>query len=334
MEPRSCSFSNNASLPCVGEGESPDKSPISQLVKADTIADSSFMWADASQTLIFLDWDDTLFPTTELFDNWGLSSRYETWDALKLSDEQEGILETWRAALFQYLKIACALTERCVVITNARRPWVSKCIDRFAPNLRCLFDQEDGPRIVYARETLARHCRGSPGCPRGTPVQYTNEDILADERDEQLKRAKFFAMRREARAFYSKYSTQTWKNILSVGDSKYEHNAAKDLAFRRKAPERECLRIKAIVTPVRPLLRDLIYRLKLSTLLWPVYVNFDGDLDCDMNSPDQLPAVADALGMPELRSRIRNFPICEEDEDALIDDFDELAVLVHDRLME
>ena len=29
------------------------------------------------QTMFFLDWDDTLFPTTELFDRWGLPSTGE-----------------------------------------------------------------------------------------------------------------------------------------------------------------------------------------------------------------------------------------------------------------
>lgn len=44
-------------------------------LRSETVADSLANWADASQTLVFLDWDDTLFPTTELFDNWGLSKK-------------------------------------------------------------------------------------------------------------------------------------------------------------------------------------------------------------------------------------------------------------------
>jgi hypothetical protein len=58
-------------------------------------ANSLCQWAEASQTLIFLDWDDTLFPTAEIVDNWGFASRSTTWADVVLSDEQEHVLDKW-----------------------------------------------------------------------------------------------------------------------------------------------------------------------------------------------------------------------------------------------
>ncbi|CAE8693651.1 unnamed protein product [Polarella glacialis] len=45
---------------------------------SDASSSSLACYAEPSQTLIFLDWDDTLFPTTELFKRWNVSSRILT----------------------------------------------------------------------------------------------------------------------------------------------------------------------------------------------------------------------------------------------------------------
>jgi len=319
------------------EDEEKDSCPVSpqggQSAKCHTevVQNSLARWTEASQTLFFLDWDDTLFPTTQLFDTWGFSSQYGTWDTLELSAEQDRLLILWSAALKVYLQTAKSLSERYVIVTNALRPWVSECIKRFAPSLQHLFEREDGPQVVYAREALST-TRGGPGSPRGNPSRYTDQEVLAEEMDDLLKKAKFAAMQVEANRFYSQYKGQTWKNIISVGDAKYEHDAAQDLAFRRRTPARERLRVKTIVTPENPSLTDLIYRLRLGTLLLPAYVHFDGDLDIDMNNSASLTAVADALCMPELKRFNRPWPIMEEDEEAFTADFDEVAMLVHDQV--
>mmetsp|Transcript_21748 Transcript_21748/g.47510 ORF Transcript_21748/g.47510 Transcript_21748/m.47510 type:complete len:339 (+) Transcript_21748:63-1079(+) len=309
--------------------ESPD-SPKQQTM---TAANSAFHWSEPAQTLIFLDFDDTLFPTTDIFDRWGVPSKPDQWDKVDLTAEQVRDLKRWQDALFLYLRTARSLSDRCVIVTNAKRGWVDSCISRFAPDLQELFTRSDGPHVVYARETLS--LRDLPGSPRGNPVKYADTDeFTEEERAHQLTKAKFTAMQKEAKRFYSQYPEQTWKNILSIGDAKYEHDAAQDLAFRRRAPERERLRLKALITPACPRINDLTYRLRLATILWPAYVNFDGDLDLDMNTPERLQAIADALDMPELRGVIRPTPIREEDEAALEEDFDEVTVIVQNRIVD
>jgi hypothetical protein len=304
---------------------------------SETVANSLCKWAEASQTLIFLDWDDTLFPTTEIVDDWGLPPRIQDWTDMVFSDEQDRLLDKWGSALELYLKTTCSLSNHCVILTNAKRPWVTKCVERFAPHLKPLFDREDGPRVVYAREAQARTGHRRP-CSPGNPAWTTSEQS-PDERRLELTSAKLAAMRQEAKRFYSQYPNQTWKNIISVGDASYEHDAAQELAFCRRSPERERLRLKTIVTPEAPMIRDLTYRLRLATLLWPAHVHFDGDMSIDMNAPpEKLQSLADVLNMPELHKhecRLRPSPISEEDaedEEALANEFDEVAIAVHERV--
>jgi hypothetical protein len=138
-------------------------------------------------------------------------------------------------------------------------------------------------------------------------------------------------MRQEAKRFYSQYPDQTWKNVISVGDARYERDAAQEMAFTRKAPARERLRLKTILTQEEPALRDLTYRLRLATLLFPAHVHVDGDMSIDLNvCPEK--EFADALNMPELHNLIRLSPISEEDEKALADEFDEVVMAVHGRV--
>jgi len=297
---------------------------------SETVADSLCKWAEASQTLIFLDWDDTLFPTTHILDDWGLTSRFEGWTDLVLSDEQERLLDKWGSALELYLKTTCSLSDHCVILTNAKRPWVTKCVERFVPRLKPLFDREDGPRVVYASEAAVRS--GVRPCSSGNPARITLEPS-PDERCYELTSAKLAAMRQEANRFYSQYPGQTWKNIISVGDARYEHDAALELVFGRKSSDRERLRLKTIVTAMDPMIRDLTYRLSLATLLWPAHVHYDGDMSIDLNAPpEKLQSFADALNMPELHKLMRPSPITEEDEEVMANEFDEVAIAVHGRV--
>jgi hypothetical protein len=118
---------------------------------------------------------------------------------------------------------------------------------------------------------------------------------------------------------------------LSIGDAIYEHDAAQELAFRRVGSKRERLRVKTIVTPARPLMRDLTYRLKFARLMFRAYVNIDDDFDINMNSPNQLGEIANVLGMPELHRLIPQAPVSDADEGKLEEDLEDIEFLLHDR---
>jgi len=261
----------------------------------------------------------------------GIPSHPSKWDDLTvLLEEEERLMEEWRAALADYLNTASALSERCCIITNAKPGWVDACIARFAPDLVGIFARL---QIVYAGECLQKSDRLDPSSPRGRPVQfYGGERDFPEEMSDRLTKAKLEAMRKEAKKFYSRYPDQTWKNIISVGDAPYEHYAVQELGFKRKGPERERLRVKAIATPQDPSIAELTYRLKMATILFPDYVAYNDDLILDMNTPERMQAIAAALKIPELKNVIRaHIPpngIPEEEAQA---ELDELVMMVHEK---
>eukprot|EP00425_Heterocapsa_triquetra_P017371 CAMPEP_0195148958 /NCGR_PEP_ID=MMETSP0448-20130528/176206_1 /TAXON_ID=66468 /ORGANISM="Heterocapsa triquestra, Strain CCMP 448" /LENGTH=409 /DNA_ID=CAMNT_0040187585 /DNA_START=12 /DNA_END=1238 /DNA_ORIENTATION=+ len=261
-----------------------------------SLATSAQQYAEPGQTLIFFDWDDTLFPYTAIFEQWRIGRHGSK--PPPLPEELETELAAWREALYQYLAVACSLTDCCTIVTNAKRPWVDYCVDRFAPNLRPLLDgRTGGPTVVYAGEMLPpRESKLSRGAGSGLKLLAKYED-----RSKQLTAGKLAAMRNEATRFYSRYPEQTWKNILSLGDMKYEHDAVHELTSTRKSPPRERLRTKAILLPRRPSLSELTLRLKFSRLMLPAYVRFNGDIDLDLRTAaDPLQAIARALSIPQL----------------------------------
>jgi len=255
-------------------------------------------YGEAEQTLIFLDWDDTLFPTTDLLDRMDCEQYMMSEDPLP-ADVVE-LLADWRAAVYSYLVSATKLSARCVIVTNARRPWIDNCCKVFAPELLPMLDETTGcVGVVYANEVpLSKRRQRSKDF--ANPVSQSIEDKhMANQ--EKLTKQKQAAMHREAVKFYSQYPGQTWKNIFSLGDMHYEHDALQEMTFTRKAPAREQIRTKAILVPSQPALAELTLRLRFGATVLPAYIKFDGDIDVDLKtSREPYKTVMKALGLPEL----------------------------------
>ncbi|CAE8622133.1 unnamed protein product, partial [Polarella glacialis] len=321
-------FAGSASTPCEFAEEVPADHPLRQLSKTSDASDACY--AEPAQTLLFLDWDDTLFPTTELFERWNLPSQNysarnithpegsfasaSTMGSLpqkaaskvatveesegcqkvevgvhtkeerekkeeeeeeekkkkekkkeeeedlsewwfpdgELTPEQSSLLKDWQSALFQYLTTASRLSSQVVIVTNSRRPWVETCVSTFAPSCKKLFagstgGAKGGIKVVYALEVLqdmrSKRKLASNGWEGSFPVKCTMP--LSDlEVTEELTWAKFHA-------FYRRYKGQSWKNIISLGDRIYEHDAMMEMAMRRHAGRggREQLRVKSLLLP-------------------------------------------------------------------------------------
>jgi len=298
---------------------------MGRMATPNSVASSAWQYAEPTQTLFFLDWDDTLFPCTELFERWALPRRpgvrrggsaAKSGKAVARQTSQEQVpaelerdLERWREAVEEYLSVVCALSDRCVVVTNSSPPWVESCIERFAPNLRRFFSGgARGVRVVYAGEALrqARASQASMACCCCPQWWHTVQEALSpiptsEDRRVELTSAKLSAMRREAIIFYSRYPGQTWKNIISLGDMKYERDAVQELSATRVSPARERLRTKAMVLPGAPTLEELTLWLRLFRVLLPVLARFDGNVDLDLHcAADPLQKLAKALGLPSL----------------------------------
>jgi len=261
-----------------------------------SVATSGGQYADATQTLVFLDWDDTLFPTTYVFGEWGLSADLDHDSVLPAALAEQ--LGCWREAAENYFKVVCSVTDKCMIVTNSNRPWVHSCVQRFAPNLVPMLDEEAGIHIVYAGEVKKKHWNTGL-----RPVLRESASAIEHEFDDHLMRAKREAMRKAAREFYSRYPGQTWKNILSLGDMPYEHNAVQEMTFRRISPSRERLRTKAITVPSNPSAGEVTFRLHVLSRLLPACVHFDGDLSLTLEAgQDHLKVLAQALEMPGVES--------------------------------
>jgi len=151
-------------------------SAFPRLSSAHSAASSSWMYAQPEQTLVFLDWDNTLFPTTEfsaIFSDEmeamnGLRCKQSQADCQdstpKLSAELEAQLELWRKAVTEYLGVIRNSCIRCRIITNSKNPWVETCIRKFHPELEQLIDcnsmlgkvdvSQHSTRVLYADEEI------------------------------------------------------------------------------------------------------------------------------------------------------------------------------------
>lgn len=125
-----------------------------------------------------------------------------------------------------------------------------------------------------------------------------------EEKRKELTEAKLLVMRLEAQKFYSQYPGQTWKNVISIGDMKYERDALRAVtATRVSAQARERLRTKTLVLPNVPTLSVMTLWLRIFRLLLPALVQFDGDVDVDLShKKGPIRTIATALNMPHLAS--------------------------------
>jgi len=294
---------------------------------ADTRAsthDSTSRWAEPQQTLIFLDWDNTLFPTSELVERQGLhiSEDGQEKTPLEVGAQLQEELARWSEAVHNFLSIACAEGGHCAVVTNSRRPWVDSCLDKFAPHLLDSLRRHDTLRVVYADEveqqqrkhpstsSRRRGCGGGGRCASQCAgllrllSEPDAEERQLRQRDARLTAAKLAAMRQEATEFYSRYPGQTWKNILCIGDMQFEHDAVRELASNRSSecPRRERLRTKTVLTPRGLSVSELTLQLELASMLLPAYVRFNGSFDLKLAQSDPFSAIATTLRMPQLRS--------------------------------
>jgi len=257
---------------------------------------SGGQYGDTNQTLIFLDWDDTIFPTTALFAEWRVRPA-EDFDV-----ELPGLLEermaAWRESLGGFLGNLRSMSERCVIVTNSKRPWVEKCVRRFAPQLLYIFQGNFGVEVVYASEVTMKKVRARGG------LRPLARDATSDlQMSDYLMKQKQEAMRKSAQEFYSRYPGQTWKNVLSIGDMPYEHSAVQEMTFRRRSPAREKLRTKAITVPSSPSINQVTFRLEFFARLMLACVKYDGDMSVELEvRQNHLKVLAAALELPNVGS--------------------------------
>eukprot|EP00440_Ansanella_granifera_P018672 gb/GFBE01020286.1/.p1 GENE.gb/GFBE01020286.1/~~gb/GFBE01020286.1/.p1 ORF type:complete len:355 (+),score=88.94 gb/GFBE01020286.1/:1-1065(+) len=266
---------------------------------------------DTSETVIFFDWDDTLFPTTEIFDHWGFQSQEGSAldvEEPELDAQQKQMLKNWKESLQRLLKAAMELSGHCAIVTNAQPAWVESCLRRFAPDLLPLFSEPGGPEVVYARQVLKDLRRKKKVRDQDSlnPVKYPNSYEDEEERNRlqcsEMATAKYEAMQQELNQFFGGRPGSLCRNIISFGDMEYEHEAVQELGMRNPSHDQE-IRIKSLLLPEAPMVSELALRLDLLRLLLPVCVRVDTDVNVDLKdlrSESALQKLSKALKLPAL----------------------------------
>mmetsp|Transcript_2156 Transcript_2156/g.5464 ORF Transcript_2156/g.5464 Transcript_2156/m.5464 type:complete len:508 (+) Transcript_2156:77-1600(+) len=167
-------------------------------------------FADPTQSIIIFDWDDTLFPTTYVRVEKSLKWHKPLQQQAIKPREQQMIA----AKLGECARHVCTLLKmaneygKVVLVTLAKNPWVTTSCKNFYPQVLQVIEQLQIP-VIYAQE--------------GVSVDYNKTSMMADEELELFwSGMKGKAITREVDKFYSQYEGQSWKNIISVGDSDFE----------------------------------------------------------------------------------------------------------------
>eukprot|EP00746_Dinoflagellata_sp_MGD_P153307 gnl/MRDRNA2_/MRDRNA2_84184_c0_seq1.p1 gnl/MRDRNA2_/MRDRNA2_84184_c0~~gnl/MRDRNA2_/MRDRNA2_84184_c0_seq1.p1 ORF type:complete len:427 (+),score=51.46 gnl/MRDRNA2_/MRDRNA2_84184_c0_seq1:77-1357(+) len=162
---------------------------------------------ERDQTAIVFDFDDTLFPTTfadhlsEEFENDCLSSE-------KLKDFLSKI-EECQVSAEALIHCAQKLGHVIIVTLCSRALLKKRCATWFSRVWKLMLNDV---QVVYARESEAHQ-------------DNLDEFGKLTERDETLEYwawVKGTVIEQELDRLYSQYEGQTWKNVLSIGDSNIE----------------------------------------------------------------------------------------------------------------
>jgi len=178
--------------------------------KGLTRRNSQNTFAERVQTAICFDWDDTLFPTSYLIDDLRLNHKKPLKEQRLPRDLCEEVAESLKElemCVIDLLNLANG-RAKVILVTLARSPWVEDSCRAFFPSVGDLIKQL-GIKVVYAQQ--------------GVSIDYDKRKMMGDEEIERFyAEMKGKAISREVEAFYSQYEGQSWKNIISIGDSDFE----------------------------------------------------------------------------------------------------------------
>jgi hypothetical protein len=257
------------------------------------------------QTLILFDWDDTLCPSNWIRDNRPALSFFKP----APSDEKyQRPLRELQKHVESVLKLALKM-GKVIIVTNAMEPWVETSCRNFLPQLMpYVLDIQ----VIYARSVFDQyHCerRQSPGSvirtvsgSRGTntgsgqalPGLYTasGQNKLNGVRPSQQQtdemapqRWKELAFEQELNSFYSRYEAQSWKNVISIGDSIFERDAVRKVVVNRPSMKKKC-RTKTAKLLDEPEIDELIAQVKVIHDALGLMVQYDGNLDIEIDEED------------------------------------------------
>jgi len=264
----------------------------------DIRRDSRTLFSKKDHTVLVLDWDDTIFPTTFVRKDCGLDWRRSIAEQVLPGPgrtELEALFVRLTACMESFITAACSTASVCIV-TLAKHPWVLTSCDNFLPAFRPLMEKFN-IKIIYARDCMTDDMRREYGA---------NTFKTSDQEADFWMRAKQTAMTREIGEIHASRGS-SWKNIISIGDSDFERVALLATAeshvraasstgqvaqsgltseFVTKDGHVQRLRAKTVKMLEDPSLEELIAQQTLLTSWLPFLINRDTGLDITFHNSE------------------------------------------------
>lgn len=247
--------------------------PRKSFLERRFLSQEMFYYPD--QTVIIVDWDDTLFPTTWLQQDMGLELDRP------LPQHRPDIRVPFEAAMKKaedFLVLAKKHSNHVIILTLARSPWIENCVRYFAPWFGKVLRNLEIP-IVYAREAVFG----------ARDDEYNKRDFETDEEEMAYwTNIKSEAIEQEVARCYSQYEGQSWKNVISIGDSDFEREGTKEMIKRwckKNAKTAVQLpRTKTLKFLDDPTVDEIADQLKLVISWLPDIIKRDEGLNIDLDN--------------------------------------------------
>eukprot|EP00931_Biecheleriopsis_adriatica_P023894 TRINITY_DN14999_c0_g1_i3.p1 TRINITY_DN14999_c0_g1~~TRINITY_DN14999_c0_g1_i3.p1 ORF type:complete len:483 (+),score=88.25 TRINITY_DN14999_c0_g1_i3:70-1449(+) len=255
------------------------ESVIDRCISTTSVATSSLQWQDPGETVIVLDWDDTILPTTWLclqagFRAWKKDLPIHTAEAPKLLPPEAEELRMLDNAARSFLLTAASLGRVCCV-TLSQRPWQETTMKAMLPRTAEVWNDLNIP-VFYASEENTKMRESSLSMAKSC---MQDEEEQRDLREQKLIQQKKRALRR----CIAERCKQSWKNVVSIGDGQAELMAMQDLSFEHVNPvsratgQPKPLRMKTVQLLELPECSALATELQLLQAWLPGIVCMDGD---------------------------------------------------------
>jgi len=276
------------------------KPSIKQSIESMASTGSQKEYFKPEQTIILFDWDDTLCPSNWIRENRPTLSFFKP----APTDEKFRPLRELQKHVEAVLKLSLKM-GKVVIVTNAMEPWVETSCRNFLPLLmpivvdipviyaRSIFDQYSLSKAAGSQVRTMSGNRSS-GSSSALPGLYsaTGQNKLGgnqrqqQQADEMLpQRWKEVVFEQEITGFYSRYDKQSWKNVISIGDSIFERDAVRKVVVNRPSAKKKC-RTKTAKLLDEPEIDELIAQVKVIHDALGLMVQYDGNLDIEIDEED------------------------------------------------
>jgi hypothetical protein len=266
------SKASNVSKALSGKSEKQRKSggtggDASEFVSNKASYNSQLDFAAQDQTIIIFDWDDTLCPSSWMRKH----AQFDQDGHLKAKLDQETRHELNMLA-DQVIPLIEAAQDlgKVILVTNAKRPWVDTSCRNFLPSCKNVVKPIP---VFYALELL----------------KDLDQQKLDKEGACLLTETKARAMKAAVTDFYSRYPNQSWKNIISIGDAFFEHDAIRQVSRERPHMDnmaKKC-RTKTVKLLEGPSIAGMVVQLSIIESWLAKIVQLDNDVDIDLSADEE-----------------------------------------------